>query len=95
MFKDALDDNPKRKVWDIAVESPLSKDISEKHPQYFTKFIPSAKFLSGFDLLMYDKKVAIIQLESENTVATLIESKLIYESFIALHHTMWELLPAE
>ncbi len=92
MFNKAFDDNPNRKVYDIAVDSPLAKKIAtETNERYFCKFIPSDAFY-GADLLMYDNKLAIMQLDKENIICAVIDSKIIYESLKALHNLMWKML---
>lgn len=94
LFWDALNLNPKREVWDIAVvESPLAKRISKGHRRYYCKFIPPSKSFSGFDILIYDNKVSIIVLEKNNTIGFIISSKILFLSLGSLHQVMWELLP--
>ncbi len=92
MFIEAMNKNEKRQVWDISIESSMAKEVAEGHSNYYVKYIPPSEFFSGFDILMFDEKVAIIQLEKDNTTATVIQSPLIYSSFMALHQTMWKLL---
>jgi sugar-specific transcriptional regulator TrmB len=92
LFVKALENNPNRKVWDIAVDSPLAREIAKSHGRYYCKYIPSSKIFSGMDILIFDDKTAIIQLNKENTIATIIDSVLITESLKALHQSMWGLI---
>ncbi len=93
IFWDALNTNAKRQVWDISVDSDLARKLGNEHPRYFCKFIAKSNFFTGFDIQVYNNKLAIIQLEQQNTVATVIKSKALYESLKGLHHSMWMLLP--
>lgn len=93
IFWNALNSNPNREVWDIAVlESPLAKKIASGHKRYYCKFLPKSKSFSGFDILIYDNKVAIIVLEKNNTVGLIISSKILFLSLRSLHQAVWELL---
>jgi sugar-specific transcriptional regulator TrmB len=103
IFKTAFDKNPKRQVWSIAVETPfahqIEEDEEEKYPHYFCKYISEQEgktifnFASLVDYQIYSNKVAIIESDESNVTATLIESKLVYSSFEALHTFIWGLIP--
>lgn len=85
--------NSKRRVWDIAVDSELSRRIVGKsEKRYDAKFISSPNLSLGFDIQIYDNKVAIIQLEKGNVGAIVIESETIYTIMKALHQIMWHSL---
>jgi len=92
-----LTKNSKREVWDLLIDSPLSRNVAANaHQRYHVKFLPASGFFAGFDFadyIIFDNKVAIIQLDPENTLATVIDSKQISLSLIALHRSMWELIP--
>lgn len=92
-FWEALDKNKNRTVCDIAVDSPLARKLAKGHNRYYCKFISSENFFTGFDIQIYSNKIAIIQLDEKNTVATVMESKILYESLKVIHQTMWNLLP--
>jgi sugar-specific transcriptional regulator TrmB len=96
LWKKAFEDNKKREVWDLIVDSKLSRSIvDDKHPRYHVKYLPSSEFFQGFefaDYIIFDNKVAIIQLKAEETVATVIDSAPMAMSLKALHKSMWELL---
>jgi len=93
IFVKALDKNPKRHVWDIAVYSNLAEKVAKGHQRYHTKFISNNAVFSGFDILIYSNKVAINQLNKNNATGLLIFSKTLFLSLKALHQTMWTLLP--
>lgn len=91
-FLNALNRNPKRKVWDIALQSHMAEKISKSHARYFCKLIPHNLEFSGFDLIQFLDNLAIIQLEDHNVSATVIKSQAIALSFRALHKSMWGLI---
>lgn len=98
LWEEALEKNKKREVWDILVESDIDKKIGEsnEYDRYHVKFLPSTNIFSGFDFadyIMFDDKVAIIELDPDKPVATVIRSKDMAMSLMALHRTMWQLLP--
>lgn len=89
--------NPKREAWDIIIDSKVSREIVSKinEPKYHTKFLKiqdeSDMFMFS-DYIIFDDYLAIVQLDPENLIATLIKSKHISLSFKALHKAMWNLI---
>lgn len=99
MWIDALNRNPKRKMWDLLVDSPTSRKIADQHyERYFSKILPDPHLFNGIafaDYLIYNNKIAIVKLDSENPVATVIESEDVTASLQALHQTMWSIIPGK
>ena len=97
MWTKALKNNKKRQMWDLLVDSPRSREIAQiKYDRYFTKILPDANLFEGIDFadyLIYGNHVAIIRLDPENPVATIIESEEVAASLRALHKTMWSIIP--
>lgn len=98
MWEEALINNPKRQVWDILVNTPLARKIGLEgdYERYYVKIFPDSQLFKGFefsDYVIYENKVAMIQLQKGNTVATVIDSKHMSMSLIALHQTLWRFLP--
>lgn len=98
MWEQSLHTNPQRKVWDLLVDSPLSRKIGVEggYERYYVKLLPKSDFFKDFgfsDYIIFDNKVAIIHLDNNNPTATVIESKEIALSLKALHRSMWQLLP--
>ena len=98
MFEEALEKNKKRMVWDILIDSSLARNIMAegKYERYHTKFLRSSERFNGFnfaDYIIFDNKVAIVQLDPHKPQATVIESKHMALSLKSLHEIMWELLP--
>lgn len=93
MFQHSYKKNLKRKVWDIAVDSEFSRTVIDpENKRYTAKFISSPNLSSGFDIQIFDNKVAIIQLEKGNVGAIVIESSMIYGIMKTLHQIMWHSL---
>lgn len=94
-FTAAFNSHSNRRVFDILLDTPLAKEISIGHPNYYVKFLPKTSFFAGFvfgDYMIFDGKVALVQLDSKNPSVVIIESQDIYLGFVGLHKTMWELL---
>lgn len=95
-FTGSYDKNPNRRVWDIAVDSVFSRQILKRTiDRYKAKFISSPNLAFGFDIQIYDNKVALIQLEKGSVAALVIESEMIHTIMKTLHKTMWEKLQDE
>lgn len=96
IWKNALERNPKRHVWDLIVESGMSRKIAAAaHPRYHFKILKKQSFFEGFDFadyLIFNNKVCIIQLKRGESVATVIDSTEMAKTLIALHKTMWSLI---
>lgn len=93
IFLKAFNNNSNREVWDIAIDSPLARKIKECHSRYYCKLITTtAHLFPGFDFFQFEDYLAIIQLEPNQVNATLIKSKIISDSFKALHQSMWILI---
>jgi len=97
-WKKSFKSNSRRQAWDILVDSPLAKsmasDVSES--RYHVKILPKGESFQSFafaDYIIYDNNVAIIQLDPNNIVATVINSAPIALTLKALHKVMWDLLP--
>lgn len=96
LWVEAFRKNPNREYWDILVDSEMAREIdSYDFPRYHFKIMPGKTDDSYVfsDCLIYNDKVAMIQLNTKNTVASVIESKHISNSLIAIHKTVWNLLP--
>ncbi len=93
MWEDALDANPRRELFTIAVDSELARQISATgHARYHSKFISGEQPFAGLDFHIYGNKVAIIQLEQTNPVAIVIISRLVAAGLLSIHRVMWGLL---
>ena len=99
LWIEAFKKNPKRHMWDLLVDSESSRNVQkQKYERYFIKILPDSSFFKGIefsDYLIYDNKIAIVKLDIDNPVATVIESKDVTASLKALHQTMWSIIPEQ
>ncbi|NMC35779.1 hypothetical protein GYA49_01925 [Candidatus Beckwithbacteria bacterium] len=91
--------NSTRQYWDITLNTNFAKElepIMKQVKRYHYKFLPQSNaLLAGnyADYLFYNYKIALIELEPRKVRAILIYSKHLYDGFVNLHKTMWELIP--
>lgn len=97
LWIEAFKKNPKRQMWDLLVDSTNSRKVAkEKFDRYYIKILPDSNLFKGIefaDYLIFDDKMAIVKLDIENPVATVIESADVTASLRALHQTMWSIIP--
>lgn len=91
----AMNKNSKREVWDITIDTPFARENAKTHDRYYCKYLSQAEDWYGFDILIYNEKTAIIQLEPTDMFANLIMSKPVAASLRNIHRSVWELLPEE
>lgn len=90
----ALKSNIKREVYDIVVDTPKAREVKKKDlKRYQVKFISSEDRSTGFDFLIFNNRVAMIQLDIEKPLAILIYSVNLAEALKSFHKTIWKLLP--
>lgn len=88
----ALEDNPKRKFWDITVDSSFARKNAQMWERYYCRYLPEVTVPFGFDILIYNNKVSIMRLEPDDMFATVIESEPIALIFKFIFKTMWPLM---
>ncbi|WKZ31302.1 MAG: helix-turn-helix domain-containing protein [Candidatus Dojkabacteria bacterium] len=93
----AFDENKRREYWDILVGSSKDKEVttSQAIDRYHVKLLPSAKKDDGIyfaDIIVFDQKVAIIDLGDKIPRATVIESPHIAGSIKMLHKYLWDIM---
>lgn len=81
-------------VWEIMENSPEARKYIKNMPKkrYYYKFIPERMSLSIIDYLMFDGKVAIVNLE-KHTTGILISNEHYYNNAVALFKFVWQMLP--
>lgn len=91
---------PHRQFWDITLDTPQTRmNLSRKSKikiQYYAKLLPKDNQFFNSEIsthMMYNNKVALFQFEPNNVKGFLLESPILYESFVGLHKTMWDFLP--
>lgn len=90
-FDQAMEKNNNREVRDIVVDTPFARTHSGPD-KYFRKYLPKFSHNVGFDIILFDNKVGIVQLEKDNTSATVIMSDVLGMAVMQLHNVLWELL---
>ncbi|MBN1374016.1 hypothetical protein JW962_01635 [Candidatus Dojkabacteria bacterium] len=81
-------------IWEIMEMTPESIEYAKKMPKerYFYKFIPKGTSLSVIDYMIFDSKVAIVNLD-RNTSGLIIQNHNLYENAKEVFKLMWGMLP--
>lgn len=94
IFDNALKQNPKMMMYEVVENSPLAKkrfEGIEKRDRYFYKFLPEDMKLRAQDILIYDGKVAIINLK-DNTHGIILSNADLYNNLKVLFDFTWKIL---
>ena len=94
LWNSAFKKNKQLLYKDLMIDSSLAREVihNPKH-NHLIKIMPVKNNKFGFvDFIIYSNKIAIIQLKKGNTFASVITSKHIADSLIAIHQMMWSLL---
>lgn len=81
-------------IWEIMNRSPQVEKYAKSMAKgrYFYKFIPTSMNFSVVDYLIYDGKMAIIDIK-ENPTGTLIINRDYYKNAKAIFDFVWQMLP--
>lgn len=81
-------------VWEIMEDSPEAEQYIKNIPKerYYYKLVPKGISLSIIDYMMFDGKVAIVNLEKHNTTGILISNESYYNSAKAIYNLVWQML---
>ncbi|MBN1618283.1 hypothetical protein JW887_02985 [Candidatus Dojkabacteria bacterium] len=96
--KRAVEQKISRNVRDILVDTPLAREVIKKRMEggysknYKVKFIPAESHFSGFDFIIFNDSVALIQLEKQNPYVIEVKSSSIAAGFKSFHVALWSLL---
>jgi sugar-specific transcriptional regulator TrmB len=97
MFNKKISENPKMKVYEIveySKEAEAQAVLSVPINRHYWKFLPSDVKLKSNDILMYDGKVAIINLvDKDNYTGFVLKNNDYYNNSIQLFDLLWRLLP--
>jgi predicted transcriptional regulator len=96
-WADAFENNPNHEVWDLLVDSPKARQIVKDYTEigYNAKFLPKIELFDEInfaDYIVFDSKVAIVELDPKALNATVINSKSMALSLKALHQVCWSLI---
>lgn len=95
LFNKALNQNPNMQMYEIVENSPQSKkyvDFSKNSPAYHQKLLPKDMQLTAQDILIYDNKVAIINLRG-NIHGIILYNLELFDNFKMLFNFTWKMLP--
>lgn len=95
LFDDAFIYNPKVEMYEIVEDSPEArKQIKNSAKKHFWKFLPDDIKLTANDILIYDGKVAIINIaDKDNVTGVVLENRDYYNNSVQLFDLLWRLLP--
>ena len=98
-FINALETNKNIKIFDILENSPIAKkqvsDFQASNPnneRYLYKFLPPEVRLSAADILIYDNKVAIVDVKNQLS-GIIFHNSEYYKSSKELFDLIWKVLP--
>lgn len=96
VFRDALINNKDLKIWEIIYNKdesiPPSESSRSFKNKYHYKYMKKSQKLSSEDILIYDNKVAIINLGNNHT-SIVLHSPELYNNFKDIFGFLWEVLP--
>lgn len=96
LFNDAVRKNPDIKMYELVENSLESKtyvDSFNNMKNHFAKLLPEATRLTAQDILIYDNKVAIINLKDNINGIVLYNSDL-YSNLKLLFDFIWKIIPS-
>lgn len=99
LFNDAFTYNPTIKMYEIlkthlSQEQRLSHYLYDHNKKYFFKYLPADVTLLANDILIYDGKVAIINVrDKENVSGVVLSNQDYYNNSVQLFDLLWRFLP--
>lgn len=95
-FLEAQEKHPDLRMWEIMEDSKEAREYAKRtHAErYFCKLTSQKLDLDSLDYMLFDGKIAIIDLaEGENINGVIIENETFYNSARSIHKFVWQLLP--
>ena len=96
LFYSAFTTNPKLKIYEICESSPQARaqiDRHKNHTKHVWKLLPSDIKLTANDILIYDGKVAIINIgDNHNISGVVIQNDDYFNNSKQLFNLLWRLL---
>jgi len=97
LFENALTQNKRLRIFEIIEDTKVARKQMTMHSQhkgYHYKFLPNDVKLTSNDILIYDGKVAIINIRDKNSVeGVVLENRDYYNNSVQLFDLLWRLLP--
>lgn len=95
LFLDLQKKNKDLKVWEIVEKSPESVELAEYYKHYSNfqfRSTEKIKSLSSINMLIFNRKVALINFKNENITGVIIENEDYYETSKVIFEMLWETL---
>lgn len=96
LFNNAIKENTDMVMYELVEKSPESRkyvDSFNTMKNHFAKVLPEATRLTAQDILIYDRKVAIINLK-DNINGIVLHNADLYNNFKLLFDFIWDMIPA-
>jgi sugar-specific transcriptional regulator TrmB len=95
LFNDAFKHNPDIKMFEICGNSPKAKEYIQgfnENKRHRYKILPNDMELTGQDVLIYDNKIAIINLK-DTISGIILHNNDLFNNFKLLFDFLWKILP--
>lgn len=95
-FIEAQKKRPDMQMWEILEDSKEAREYADmtNFHNYYCKLATQKLNLASFDYIMFDGKIAAIDLsEGKNVNGIVIENENFYNNAVAIHKFDWQLLP--
>lgn len=101
IFYNAFHNNTSLKMFEIIQDTNASRNKkynflikNSNHPRFKYKFLPKNIVLEASDTIIFDEKVAIINIKDRNNLsAVLLSNQDYYKNSVQLFDLLWKLLP--
>ena len=99
LFNKALKKNPKMQLLEIAEDNAEAREYVtyslKEEERHYWKLLPHDIRLTANDILIYDGKVAIINIRDKNSITgVVLNNKDYYNNSVQLFDLLWRLLPS-
>ncbi|MCB0749556.1 MAG: hypothetical protein KDC90_19010, partial [Ignavibacteriae bacterium] len=93
LFNDDLESNKDLEIWEIVEDEDFAHLFIDNKPnrRYHYKYTPEGVSISGFDFMIYDDKLAIVELTQVPSII-IIDSKILIDGFKAIFAMVWNML---
>lgn len=94
IFADIFKKRKEFKMWDILEHHTRENDLEDdyEHKNYFFKYIPEGITLQDTDISIFDDSIALINIQSDNSSAIIINSKSLAIALKYIHKMVWQML---
>lgn len=94
IFSEILEERDDIRIWEIIEDSEVSRKYTKSiNKKYQYKFMNENYTFADTDIMIFDNKVAFVNLDPNNITGIMIEAETISKSLKSLHQFMWKSLP--